>query len=1474
MLLSLLVAATFILSAVSSLASNVSVNSSTVEKDEAVDIYTTQPTKMEKTTLNNQKATYEAFKIDTMPLAMDDDGCFPVDITEIRAGTIPLVGAPTVIATGTYPLSITLSRPEFCVDVPWYLFTKDCIQEAFDPINPWPMQPMDVEVRCDINTVGIRFSGFGYAPDLVKIRLKGDLGNRWYTSSIGDASGGTILYWGANQIPGSTVVRTPIPQQNPSVVEITIPREDPASGIKYWAGCCDSIEWYYYVYNWLWPVNENRGGWNADFCDCDMYPVTIKKFIEVYKWVDPITDPPETIEIFCEDFEDPCQIVDLWYVTDHTADGDTWQQSTARFASPGNSMHNTQFAFYLPNAHDSLTFDNGGGGLDVAGYDELIVKFQHWMEGDKVGATIYDYGEVYYSFTGAFAGEEVLAAGPFYDNDWEEVQFTIDVDPVNPADDTLFIRFTFKADPAFCNEGWYVDDMCVYGVTTGSVIAGWWEFVHDSHSPKQTFDTEFHDYEFPDPWVVTEEGLYMVCAWTECIDECHYSLYPFENPLCVEVLVDDVLELALDCASMTVSPSSPADEGDDVTIEVDIENIGTLPATEALVRTTVKRGSVKPLFDDNIEGAGALDFNDVGDRLNNWFHSAGSTWQCRSDYNFITSYISPFGGGSSAIANFDDSGAPPYGYQNLCPNGSEWVASPLYWTGADATAGIEADIDVTYSLGPGEDLRVGIIGWEGGWVYTSAVASGGSYSDWTTITDIPISDLIDGYLTLAGTSITDGIGLCFLMYKDGAGFSSGLNPDPWDGYIIDNMKVRSLQEEPGIIFEETKDMGPLALGATATASFTWPNAGVGQYLIYTEIITPDADATNNLCMQGYNVINIIIELDGDVVITDNTGGDSHWMVEGCCGGYLWCGDPATMQYGNNWDDSLYLLDPTDGDRTFDCAGLTPILTFDYQMEVLLGDCCFTEYSNDDGVTWTDVAGCHFGNIPNFIGSGPVMMCDGVGLGTATMQFRFRFTSNDTGTARGWFIDNVHITGSDIFGPDDCTTMNNFEAEATQYGAWWQTPNIYEWYRSSFDLSTTGPSWTALRNLYIFLGYGNYWGPGWDYLGPWPGIGVPPGWTGDPGFPWNVIFGRPEFPGMFDPSYGVYDPGWTGPRWDSFLAVDHAVPPGQNRPWMGTYPDNIDTSMIWTIDIPGAFYGWLDGCLYWDLENGYDFGYFQISSDGGTSYSDISGPFTGATRNFGDNIDFAIYKDPLNWECGPWDITPHLVNPEIKIKWTQTSDSYNAQVMAGLGNMWTTFYGMADNNPPVTTCTLQGDKDPLTGWYIEEVAVFLEATDDVTGVKEIKYTVDGGAEQTYTGPFLVTGDGTHKVCYYAIDNEDNVEAEKCTAEFMIDTTGPSVEITGPTPGLYLCDSKLLDASKIIALFCGITITATASADDAPLIGVDFYMNDVFFGSDTTAPFSLMCKEKNSGSATFKVVATDLFGRTAEDTLTVDTYLKLL
>ncbi len=88
----------------------------------------------------------------------------------------------------------------------------------------------------------------------------------------------------------------------------------------------------------------------------------------------------------------------------------------------------------------------------------------------------------------------------------------------------------------------------------------------------------------------------------------------------------------------------------------------------------------------------------------------------------------------------------------------------------------------------------------------------------------------------------------------------------------------------------------------------------------------------------------------------------------------------------------------------------------------------------------------------------------------------------------------------------------------------------------------------------------------------------------------------------------------------------------------------------------------------------------------------------------------------------------------------------------------------DTTPPVTTYSLNPpDPDGDNGWYVSNVTVTVNATDDLSGVKEIRYRIDEGSWNIIhgkIGKFIVDIEGDDILIeYYAIDYAENEESVK-------------------------------------------------------------------------------------------------------------------
>ena len=276
----------------------------------------------------------------------------------------------------------------------------------------------------------------------------------------------------------------------------------------------------------------------------------------------------------------------------------------------------------------------------------------------------------------------------------------------------------------------------------------------------------------------------------------------------------------------------------------------------------------------------------------------------------------------------------------------------------------------------------------------------------------------------------------------------------------------------------------------------------------------------------------------------------------------------------------------------------------------------------------------------------------------------------------------------------------------------------------------------------------------------------------------------------------------------------------------------------------------------------------------------------ATGGLHASLGSKLRNDYVYWDSTPaalggspntYDMSDYMDATQIQVRARFTSDAQNLWREAGFGLLGPVcFTGMSDNNAPVTTLQMSGTFDETYHYYTSSVKMKLTATDDITGVAHTYYKLDGVTSE-YTGLVTINTDGEHTFCYWSVDNEGNVEAEKCVAPFFIDLTGPSVTITGPATGyLYLFGNQLLPlkSGKTIFLFGGIPVTATATADEAPIQVVRFYLDDVLLAEDTTAPYGATLSAKHSGPAVIKVTAVDVLGHEASATLNIDNYFKLI
>jgi outer membrane protein assembly factor BamB len=98
----------------------------------------------------------------------------------------------------------------------------------------------------------------------------------------------------------------------------------------------------------------------------------------------------------------------------------------------------------------------------------------------------------------------------------------------------------------------------------------------------------------------------------------------------------------------------------------------------------------------------------------------------------------------------------------------------------------------------------------------------------------------------------------------------------------------------------------------------------------------------------------------------------------------------------------------------------------------------------------------------------------------------------------------------------------------------------------------------------------------------------------------------------------------------------------------------------------------------------------------------------------------------------------------------------------------------DATAPTTQASVSGAAG-ANGWYSSAVQVSLSSSDNVSGVQNSYYRIDGGAIQTYSGPFTLSTAGEHMVDYLSVDNTNNTEVPHSLV-VKIDTSVPLVSAT--------------------------------------------------------------------------------------------------
>ncbi|MCK5260764.1 MAG: hypothetical protein KAJ44_01115 [Thermoplasmatales archaeon] len=253
----------------------------------------------------------------------------------------------------------------------------------------------------------------------------------------------------------------------------------------------------------------------------------------------------------------------------------------------------------------------------------------------------------------------------------------------------------------------------------------------------------------------------------------------------------------------------------------------------------------------------------------------------------------------------------------------------------------------------------------------------------------------------------------------------------------------------------------------------------------------------------------------------------------------------------------------------------------------------------------------------------------------------------------------------------------------------------------------------------------------------------------------------------------------------------------------------------------------------------------------------------------------------------------------------------------------------DITPPVTTISFDPpEPNGDNGWYVSDVEVTLNASDNMSGVNATYYRINYGEWDTYEVPFVINESNYYVIEYYSVDNEGNVEDVK-SASFKVDSVPPvttahvsgndiwltatddmsgvnwiefridggSVQIgnsfTFASEGAHQVDFHSIDIAGNVEPWKSITVTIdytpptieitwevfgnficgwqvifTATCSDATsgMDYVEFYINEGLMFTAVAAPYEYTLEWSSAlKSSTLKVVAHDIAGNSANATL---------
>ncbi|HEX7177210.1 MAG TPA: family 10 glycosylhydrolase [Pyrinomonadaceae bacterium] len=160
----------------------------------------------------------------------------------------------------------------------------------------------------------------------------------------------------------------------------------------------------------------------------------------------------------------------------------------------------------------------------------------------------------------------------------------------------------------------------------------------------------------------------------------------------------------------------------------------------------------------------------------------------------------------------------------------------------------------------------------------------------------------------------------------------------------------------------------------------------------------------------------------------------------------------------------------------------------------------------------------------------------------------------------------------------------------------------------------------------------------------------------------------------------------------------------------------------------------------------------------------------------------------------------------------------------------------ETTAPETTATLSpAAPDGANGWYVSDVAVTLDGTDECSGVAATEYSTDGGVTWTPypAGGFTISAEGVTTVLYRSTDRAGNVEAAR-TLTVKLDKSAPTITLSADPSEIWPPDGRTVN----------VTLSGQGADAVSGLAGVTYVVTDEY-----GAPLSIPARTLSGASASW-------------------------